>query len=85
VVPDGAWMAITLAPETGAIWESVTMPVSEPVVTPCAAASATGQASRQTARIDRRKRADKNSMGSASSLSFNKTQEKNYHFLVTGR
>ena len=36
VVPDGSWIAITLAPATGSCWVLVTMPVTAPVVTPWA-------------------------------------------------
>ena len=36
VVPDGSWIAITLAPTTGSCWVLVTMPVTAPVVTPWA-------------------------------------------------
>ena len=50
VVPDGSWIAITLAPATGSCWVLVTMPVTAPVVTPCASACSAGHSSVHTAK-----------------------------------
>src|SRR3990172_834920 len=49
-VPDGSCTAITVAPVTGCCWGSVTMPVTEPVVTPCPYAWPTGHNRAQNAR-----------------------------------
>ena len=50
VVPDGSWIAITLAPATGSCWVLVTMPVTAPVVTPWASACSAGHSSVHTAK-----------------------------------
>ncbi len=49
VVPDGSWMAMTLAPDTG-LPVSVTAPAMLPLVTPCAHTGAIGAARAAMAR-----------------------------------